>query len=456
MSDDRDNALMIRHVFHRLWRRYGRYLFPRGLFGRFSLMVFLPMLLVQIIATYIFFYTHWDSVSQHMARSLAGEVAYIVHHYTDLSLDKRSQWLQEIHKHLYLKGAYKKGSEIGPPPSSIPTTELHQLSNELAIRLPYPFSVVYTSKLTGIEVSVQLPTGVLTIIAPRKRLFTPTNTMFMAWMSGSSILLCGIALVFLRNQVRSIRELANAADVFGKGQTNYVFKPHGATEIRKAGYAFLRMRDRLERYIQQRTELLSAVSHDLRTPLTRLNLQLALLPANDDMHAMQQDVREMEYMIHEYLDFVRGEGTEEWVLMSLSQLAFHLADQVLRQYPNRLLVVIVKDASMWLRPHSLRRALNNLVMNGLRHAHNVHLQIHSLATGARIVIDDDGPGIAESERNRVFKPFVRLDPSRSHNHGEGVGLGMTIAQDIITGHGGSIALDKSPLGGLRVVIFLPY
>ena len=272
-------------------------------------------------------------------------------------------------------------------------------------------------------------------------------------MIGSSLVLFIVAAIFLRNQVKSLRRLAVAAEGFGKGRPVAFSKVEGALEVRQAGVAFNRMRDRIQRQIRQRTEMLAGVSHDLRTPLTRMKLALELLGDNPTTAELKSDVVDMERLVQLYLDFARGEGTETAVATDISPLIADIAAAVRRDgkavsldQPEELVVPI--------RPNALRRCLGNLVANGARHGSHVWLSSQRVADGVDILVDDDGPGIPAHERDHVFQPFIRLDQSRNPSTG-GIGLGLTIARDVARSHGGDVRLETSPHGGLRARVHLP-
>jgi two-component system, OmpR family, osmolarity sensor histidine kinase EnvZ len=300
---------------------------------------------------------------------------------------------------------------------------------------------------------VQLTDGVLSADVPRKRLYTSTTYVFLLWMLGSSLVLLSVAAVFLRNQVRSLRRLAAAAESFGKGRQAAFTKIEGALEVRQAGAAFIQMRDRIQRQIRQRTEMLAGVSHDLRTPLTRMKLALALMGGSPVAAELKSDVADMERLVNVYLDFARGEGTESPVDTDISLLIEDMAAAARRDgipleitQPPELLVPV--------RPNALRRCLANLIANARHYGQHVWLALVPVEDGVDIVIDDDGPGIPAAERDRVFQPFIRLDTSRNPSTG-GVGLGLTIARDVARSHGGDIKLAQSEMGGLRATLRIP-
>jgi two-component system osmolarity sensor histidine kinase EnvZ len=319
-------------------------------------------------------------------------------------------------------------------------------------RLNQPYQIDAQRNDRTVVVYVQLPDGLLTITAPESRVFSASTYAFMIWMTAASALLLGIALLFLRNQIKPIRRLAEAADAFGKGREIKDFRPSGANEVRAAARAFLAMRDRIRRHIRERTDMLAGVSHDLRTPLTRMKLQLSLMPPNAEIDELKHDVDEMDKMVSAYLAFARGQSEQPAEPTDLADLVNELADDV-RRRGRELQIAMPEHLTLPLRRLSLKRALANLIENALRFGRTVRLSVMRLEKSVEICVDDDGPGLPEKERHRVFRPFYRLDQAR---HGSGnVGLGLTIARDAVLAHGGEITLDKSPLGGLRVRIRLP-
>ena len=288
---------------------------------------------------------------------------------------------------------------------------------------------------------------------PWDRLYSPTTYIFIMWMVGSSLVLLAVATLFLRNQVRSLRRLAAAADGFGKGRPVPFFKIEGAVEIRQAAVAFITMRNRIQRQVRQRTQMLAGVSHDLRTPLTRMKLALAILGDDPAVEELKADVAEMEHMVHGYLDFARGEGAETPVETDIALLLEDVA-AAHRRDGTVLSLTTPAEYVMPVRPNALRRCLANLIGNARRHGNRVWLTARPVADGIDVLVDDDGPGIPVADRGRAFRAFVRLDPSRNPSTG-GVGLGLTIARDVARGHGGDVRLETSPHGGLRARLHLP-
>jgi two-component system osmolarity sensor histidine kinase EnvZ len=347
----------------------------------------------------------------------------------------------------------RRGARLEPPPPGGGSLLEEQLMQAMQGRVDLPYRIDAQRDPRSIEIDVQLPVGVLAVAVPSKRLFSPTTYIFVMWMVGSSLVLLAVATIFLRNQVKSLRRLSAAADGFGKGHEVPFFKVEGALEVRQAAIAFLKMRDRIQRQIRQRTQMLAGVSHDLRTPLTRMKLALELLRDDPAARELKSDVAEMERMVHGYLDFARGEGTEAPVETDISLLLEDIAAAVRRQGAS-LSLAVPAECVMPVRPNALRRCLGNLIGNACRHSSHVWLTGVAIADGIDILVDDNGPGIRPSDRDRAFRAFVRLDPSRNPSTG-GVGLGLTIARDVARSHGGEITLENSPQGGLRARVHLP-
>lgn len=328
------------------------------------------------------------------------------------------------------------------------------LDRALSERLDGPFWFDTTRYPAYVDIRVAVPGGVMRVLAPRDRAFATQGHIFVLWMTVATVLLTAVAVLFIRNQVRAIERLANAAEAFGRGVDVPAFKPQGAKEVRRAASAFLGMRARIQRHIEQRTALLASVSHDLRTPLTRLKLTLALAEPNSRTAEMKRDLAEMEHMIDEYLAFARGEGGEAPESVPLRSLIEAVSEGA-RKLGAEVRVDVDPELTATARPSALKRALSNLVMNAAAHGERVAVGARPAARGGiEIVVDDDGPGIPPEQREEAFKAFARLDESRNQNV-KGVGLGLAIARDVARGHGGDIVLDHSPLGGLRAVIRLP-
>jgi two-component system osmolarity sensor histidine kinase EnvZ len=439
----------------KLVRRLAKRALPRTLLGRSILIIGAPLVLVQIIATWVFYERHYDSITKRLAQALAGEVAVVIQLLGEDpkgALDSGQLNLSEAV--LQLDIAFEQGAVLPDqaPPSGNSVLDT-KLTRALERRLVYAFQIDTLSLGKEVGVWVQLPDGLMEVRVPRKRLFSSTTYIFIAWMVGSSIVLFAVATFFMRNQVRPIRRLASAADSFGKGIDVPDFEPEGAAEVKLAATAFLRMRQRIRRQMEQRTVMLAGVSHDLRTPLTRMKLQLAIAGDDPEMASLASDVTEMERMVEGYLAFAAGEGAEEPKPVLVSGFLTRVIDQMGRN-GAKIEFSLDKDATVTLRPEAMRRCLVNLLSNAQRYGDNIWVRASAHARHLEITIDDDGPGIAPERRDEVFKPFHRLDESRNPKTG-GTGLGLTVARDLVRGHGGDLILEDAPTGGLRARVRLP-
>ena len=429
---------------------------PTSLFGRSLLIIVLPVALMQIAVTWIFFDAHWQTVTGRLSDGLAGEVAWAVESFEDEpNSETMARLADRAEKSLSLSIALQPGKEL---PASRRTNTFavvdRSLERALSDRLDAPFWFDTTRYPAYVDIRVKVDQGVIRILAPRDRAFATQGHIFVLWMAMATILLTAIAILFIRNQTRTIERLASAADAFGRGIDAPAFKPSGAREVRQAAHAFLAMKSRIQRHIDQRTALLASVSHDLRTPLTRLKLELAMAEPSPRNAEMKRDLAEMEHMIDEYLAFARGEGGEAVETISLKALIDEVSQGALRAGAK---VTVTADPNLTasVRPNALKRALSNLVMNAAAHGENIEIGASPrLAGGVEITVDDDGPGIPEDRYEDAFKAFNRLDESRNQN-AKGVGLGLAIARDVARSHGGDVALDRAPMGGLRAVIRLP-
>ena len=430
-------------------------LLPRTLLGRAILIIGAPLVLVQVIAASFFYERHYDNITKRLAQAIAGEVAVVIQllgEAPEASLSSGQLNLAE--SVLQFNIAFEHGGLLPDqaPPSDGSVIDT-KLSDALDRRLVYPFQIDTVSSEYLVWVWVQLPSGVMSVRLPRSRLFSDTTYIFIVWMVGSSVVLFAVATFFMRNQVRPIRRLAKAAESFGRGIDVPDFKPQGAAEVRLAARAFLQMRERIRRQIDQRTIMLAGVSHDLRTPLTRMKLQLAMAREDPEVANLASDVIEMERMVEGYLAFAAGEGEEEPKTLLLSKLLNSIIEQTAKN-GTRIDLRLDDDPEVTLRPAAMRRCLTNLLSNALRYGSEVHVRTKVRKKRLDIIIDDDGPGIPAERREDVFRPFYRLDESRNPNTG-GTGLGMTIARDVVRGHGGELTLEDSPTGGLRARVRLP-
>lgn len=434
---------------------------PRTLFARSLLILAMPIFLLQVIVAFIFFDRHWDAMSDKLVYGLAGEVDMLVERIVDAKTKPQvDAILKQAQESLDLEVT------MGEDADKLKRSELsfekfswfsiaQKLQGSLKRKLDKPFTIRPHEKDKQFEIVVAIG-GRKTVhfICPDRRIYSPTTYIFVLWLIGSALLLLGISMMFMRNQIRPIMRLAVAAEKFGKGQDVPDFKPVGAHEVRQASKAFLEMKERLKRHTEQRTAMLSGVSHDLRTPLTRMKLQLAMAKDSPDTENMRQDLEEMEKMIEGYLTFARGESDEAPEMADLKSILERIIAKWKRQGNDVQETLPQGRMMIKLRPLAIERAVGNVISNACKYAKHVWIAAYEQSEAFEICIDDDGPGIPEELREEVFRPFFRVEKSRNKKTG-GVGLGLSIAQDIVHSHGGEIFLEDSNRGGLRVVIRLP-
>ena len=439
-----------------VWTRWIKRRLPTSLWGRSLLIIVLPVLIMQGAVTWAFFDAHWQAVTARLSEGLAGDVAWAAESYRDQPTAQNLAVIADrAERSMQLSIAFQDGAVLPDEQrrGAIGVVD-RVLEKALSSRLDQPFWYDTTRYPAYVDIRVQEPGGVLRIIAPRERAVATQAHIFVLWLTIATVLLLGVAVLFIRNQVRAIERLADAAEAFGRGESVPRFKPHGAREVRAAASAFLDMRGRIQRHIDQRTALLASVSHDLRTPLTRLRLELALAPTFKRAEAMKGDLDEMEHMIDEYLAFARGEAGEAMQSISVPEMLRRAAEDA-RRAGAEVTVEAPDDLDAMLRPLAFRRALNNLAGNAAVHGEHVRLSARPLPSGGlEIAVEDDGPGIPDDMHEEAFRPFSRLDASRNQNS-KGVGLGLAIARDVARGHGGDITLSRSDLGGLKASIRLP-
>jgi two-component system osmolarity sensor histidine kinase EnvZ len=440
---------------YRLFARWLADRMPKGLYGRSLLIVILPMLILQSVVAYVFMERHWQLVTRRLSEALARDMAAIIAIIDTYPQDPNYDKITEIARRDFNVSISILPQEGLPPPIPKPFFSLldSALSEEIVRYIGRPFWIDTVGKSDLIEIRVLLPDKILRVFAKRGQAYASNSHIFIVWMVSTAFVLIGIAILFLRNQIRPIQMLARAAESFGKGRPVAAFAPRGAREVRKASEAFIEMRRRIERQIDQRTTMLAGVSHDLRTILTRFRLQLALFPPSAEIEALEADVGEMQAMLEAYLAFARGDGDEDSVATDIAETlraiqieAERAGFEVAQSFEGAPVVTV--------RPNAFKRLIGNLVGNACRYADHVEIAGRHTHGWLTIQVDDDGPGVPESERENVFRPFYRLDGARNQDEG-GTGLGLAIARDIARGHGGDITLDKSPRGGLRAVVRIP-
>ncbi len=441
-----------------LWRSFGRALaglMPKGLYARSLLIVILPMVLLQSAVALVFMERHWQMVTFRLSNAVTQDIAALIDIYRDFhKLDPDNSKLEDI-----ALRRLKLDVEVLPPgplPPALPKPFFslvdRAMSSEIAKQIHRPFWIDTVGRSNFIEVRVDMGDAILRAVALRSQAYASNSQIFIVWMVGTSLVLITVAILFLRNQIRPILALADAAEEFGKGR-EIEFRPRGAREVRRAAYAFLEMKRRIERAMEQRTTMLNGVSHDLRTILTRFKLSLALLSDENEARELTADVDEMQRMLEAYLAFARGDIGEGAAPTDIPAML-----ETLRQEGERLghetEVFYVGEPVATVRPDAFKRCLANLLINAARHGRRIRLEGSCDAKFLQIHVDDDGPGIPAEQREEVFRPFVRLDEARNQDEG-GTGLGLAIARDIARSHGGEIFLATSPLGGLRASVRVP-
>jgi two-component system, OmpR family, osmolarity sensor histidine kinase EnvZ len=442
------------------WRRFARViaeLLPKGLYGRSLLIVILPMVLLQAAVAYVFMQRHWDLVTHRLSAAVARDVGAVIDlykTYPPAAGDERLQTISSERFHIDVAVLPK-----GPLPPPMPRTFFADLDpltralpDEITKQIGRPFWIDTVGRSGLMEIRVDLGDGVLRMLAHRSLAYEPNVHIFILWMLGAAIVLLAVAILFLRNQIRPIQRLAGAAQDFGKGR-DFDFRPHGAREVRQAGYAFIEMKRRVERALEQRTAMLNGVSHDLRTILTRFRLSLAVMDEQPETGPLQKDIEEMERMLEGYLSFARGDAGEAAVSTDLRVILDELKSDAER-HGSFVRIDANGALNVKVRPTAFKRCLVNLVANAQRHGQKIVMQASREQRFIAIHVDDDGPGIAPEHREDVFRPFYRLDEARNQDE-SGAGLGLAIARDIARSHGGDVSLGKSAMGGLRASVRIP-
>ena len=424
---------------------------PKRLFYRSLIIVATPIILLQIIITVVFFDSLWIKANKGMTRSTVGEIKTLYDVYK--KDQKNKQFILELYNENFDFTVRHKEGELLPDKRA--ERWFSPMDRSLRRELKPAFGNSYWFDTTTykelVDVRIKYKNGVLQIFFPKNKIAPSSARIFALWITLPGLILIMVAIIFLKNQTRPIVNLARAAERFGKGEFIKEFRPSGAQEIRQAAYEFDKMRKRITIHLNQRSEMLSGISHDLRTPLTRLKLQLAFIKQEDLAKKMSDDIEEMERMLNEYLEFSRHQKNEETMLVNFNEVI----NDVIKKYEHKPINVVHNGKlEINIRPNSMKRCLMNLIDNGLSYGKKIELSTKKSENNLVIFVDDDGPGIPEKEYQNVLKPFYRIDKSRGQNR-SGVGLGLSIANDIIRSHGGTIEFDKSSLNGLRVKISLP-
>ena len=425
---------------------------PKRLFYRALLIVAVPVLVLQLVITIVFFDSLWIKTNKGMTRALVNEISTFIEVYDNEEINKNElRNLFSLFLDLNIEFIENEKFENNYNErwfSPIDRTLRRELKSNFGSG-KYLFNTTSYKELIDIRIKYQ--NGYFKFLIPKDRVTSSSARIFALWITVPATIMVIISLIFLKNQTRPITRLARAAEKFGKGEDIEEFKPSGALEIRQAGYEFDKMRKRIQRHLNQRTEMLSGISHDLRTPLTRMKLQIAFIKDEDLAKKLTEDINQMEKMLNEYLQFTSSSYIEKDEMFNLSELI----SEIIKKYDN-------ENISQDLRPriyingrkNLIYRCLNNLIDNSLKYANKVVISLNKKNTNLFLTIDDDGPGISKDEYENVFKPFYKIDKGRADSKSS-VGLGLSIASDIVRSHGGNIKLEKSKMNGLRVKIFLP-
>ena len=440
------------------WDRFGRWLksvMPKGLYARSLLIIIVPMVVLQSVIALLFLERHWNLVTTYLSSAVTQEIATLIDVYKTYPQGPDHAQLRRIAQdRLGLVVDFLPGGQLPPPGPKPFFNQLDAaLSDEIRKQIGLPFWIDTVGRSSIVEIRIQLPDTIMRVFARRADVYDPNSWIFLVWMVATSLVVLAIAIAFLRNQIRPIVRLADAAEAFGKGREAPNFRPRGAREVRRAAAAFLEMKGRVERAIEQRTTMLAGVSHDLRTVLTRFKLELALLGDSPEIEAVKKDVDEMAGMLEAYLAFARGNSGEQSAPTDMAAFLEELKLDTER-HGHRASVTFYGQPEVTVRPAAFKRCLANLVSNAARFASTVAITGHRDHRWLTVTVDDDGPGIPPQLREDVFKPFLRLDDARNQDEG-GTGLGLAIARDIARSHGGDITLGDSPLGGLRATVRVP-
>jgi two-component system osmolarity sensor histidine kinase EnvZ len=441
-----------------VWRRVGRTfnaVMPKGLYARALLIINAPMVIQQSVVAFVFMERHWNLVTQRLSAGVVQDISALIDVYKSYPQAADQATIRKIAQtRLGLVVDFLPVSEL-PPPGPKPFFSLldQSLSVQISKQIGKPFWIDTVGRSNLVEIRIQLEDAVMRVFAQRSAAYASNSEIFLFWMVGTSSILLIVAVLFLRNQIKPILRLADAAESFGKGREAPNFRPRGAREVRRAAQAFLEMKARVERSIEQRTAMLAGVSHDLRTILTRFKLELALIGDSPEVDAMRKDVDEMSAMLEAYLSFARGDSGENAQPTDMTAALEELRGDAER-HGHKATVAFHGLPVVTVKPAAFKRCLANLVTNAARHGDAIAITGHRDHRYLTVTVDDDGPGIPPNMREEVFKPFLRLDDARNQDEG-GTGLGLAIARDIARSHGGDITLGDSPMGGLRASVRVP-
>ena len=425
---------------------------PKTFFGRSLAIIIIPMLILQSVLTYFFYERHWEDVGRRLVLGLGGQIAFIISEIENNNKPYKNLF-RLAEENFLIKSSIDPGK-------SLKNYQQHQVRSlldktlfySLKERLSKPYKFDTKSIKNRVQIFVEIKEGVITFEVPRKILHSSTIEVFIIWMISTSILLISLAFYFMRKQINPLNNIMKAAEELGKGNNNFKLFPKGSFELRLLAKVFIKMRERIKNQIKQRTLMLAGISHDLRTPLTRIKLQLAFIKDENISKKLSEDVLEMEKMLNEYLQFASSRSTEKTETFNISELI----ENTVKKYDKKNIKTHLNQR-IYIngRKNLILRCLNNLIDNSIKYSQNIKIELKKTSNNIIIFIDDDGPGIKEKDYDNVFKPFFKLDKSRGDSKSS-VGLGLSIASDVIKSHGGNITLNKSPMNGLRVTIFLPF
>jgi two-component system osmolarity sensor histidine kinase EnvZ len=436
-------------------------LLPKGLYARALIIIIAPIVVLEGVIAFVFMERHWQNVTRRLSEATARDIAALIDIY-EAAPDKRehARIIQTARERLNLSMQILPPGDL-PEARQKPFFDLldRALSREISRFVNRPFWIDTVGQSRHVEIRVKDDNAILRFLAVRTQTYASNSHIFLLWMVGSSVILLTVAILFLRNQIRPILRLAEAAEAFGKGRpVGDDFRPRGAREVRGAAQAFLEMRDRIKTHVDQRTTMLAGVSHDLRTVLTRFKLELAFMGEGPEVQSLKADVNEMQHMLEDYLAFARGDGGEEAAPTNLRDLLEEIHEEA-QVYGTAIDLKMRKrkgggDIVLPLKRQAFKRAITNLVSNAVRYGDHIVIRAATEGNWLRVEVDDNGPGIPVTERGNVFKPFYRIDRARNQDEGNS-GLGLAIARDIAKSHGGDVTLGESSMGGLRAIISVP-
>ncbi len=438
--------------------RFNRFLerhMPEGLYTRSLIIIVAPMVLLQSVVAFTFMEKHWQKVTKRLSEAVSQDISMLIDIYETYPFDDNYEGLIKMaNKRLELSLTIIPNGEL-PPAKPKPFFSLldKTLSKYLSREIGKPFWLDTVGRSNFVDIRIKVDKVIFQVIAKRSQAYAPSSEVFIIWMVGASLVLLTVAIMFLRNQIRPIQQLAEAARSFGMGRDVPDFQPRGAREVREASQSFINMRERIERHVEQRTAMLAGVSHDLRTILTRFRLQLAVFDDNEQAAALENDINEMQHMLEDYLAFARGDSGEVAQITDVRKLLEDIHQKVSHS-SQKIELLIDGPLQASLKPNAFKRLVSNLVNNACKYANNVTVTGSKTDNLLNISIDDDGPGISPEMWEDVFRPFFRLDDARNLDHA-GTGLGLAIALDIARSHGGNIKLSSSAMGGLQATIIVP-